>query len=107
MVGVRQAISLHFLGGRSSLPPFTNHDSPAPVPITDAGRARPLPPYVGKAESRMPERNQIATSFLPLPGSQPVEWRIEDRPVPYPQALAVMEERAAAIRDGTAPEMVW
>jgi lipoyl(octanoyl) transferase len=55
----------------------------------------------------MPERNQIATSFLPLPGSQPVEWRVEDRLVPYPEALAVMEERASAIRDGTAPEMVW
>ena len=55
----------------------------------------------------MPERDQISASFLPLPGSAPVEWRIEDGLVPYPQALAVMEERAAAIRDGTAPEMVW
>jgi lipoyl(octanoyl) transferase len=56
---------------------------------------------------RMPERNQITTSFLPLPGSQPVEWRVEDGLIPYPQALATMEERAAAIRNGTAPEMVW
>src|SRR5688500_13409188 len=55
----------------------------------------------------MPERDQITASFLPLPGSAPVEWRIEDRLVPYPQALAVMEARAAPIRDGTAPEMVW
>ena len=54
----------------------------------------------------MPERDQITASFLPLCGSLPVEWRIEDRLVPYPQALAVMEARAAAIRDGAAPEMV-
>jgi lipoyl(octanoyl) transferase len=53
------------------------------------------------------KRDQITTSFLPLPGFQPVEWRIEDGLVAYPRALAFMEERAAAIRDGTAPETVW
>src|SRR5688572_11801146 len=37
----------------------------------------------------------------------PVEWRIDDAPVPYPAALAFMDERAAAIRAGTAPECVW
>ncbi len=37
-----------------------------------------------------------------------IEWRIEDGwPVGYPEALAAMEARAAAIRDGTAPELVW
>ena len=36
-----------------------------------------------------------------------VEWRISDRPVPYPEALAVMEERVAAIRAGDASELVW
>ena len=36
-----------------------------------------------------------------------VEWRISDAPVPYPQALAEMEARAAAIADGTAGEQVW
>lgn len=55
----------------------------------------------------MTERNQIATSFLPLPGSAPVEWRIEPGLTPYPQALAVMEERVDAIRAGSAPELVW
>jgi lipoyl(octanoyl) transferase len=38
---------------------------------------------------------------------RPVEWRISDRPVPYPEALAAMEERVAAIRAGEAPELVW
>ena len=36
-----------------------------------------------------------------------LEWRISDRPVPYPEALAEMEARVAAIRAGTAPELVW
>ncbi len=30
-----------------------------------------------------------------------------DRPVAYPEAVAFMEARAAAIRAGEAPEMVW
>jgi lipoyl(octanoyl) transferase len=35
------------------------------------------------------------------------EWRISDDPVPYDEALAFMEQRAAAIRAGTARECVW
>lgn len=46
------------------------------------------------------------TVFRRLLG-EPVEWRISDRPVAYPEALAVMEERAAAIAEGKAPELVW
>ncbi|HEX2117431.1 MAG TPA: lipoyl(octanoyl) transferase LipB [Alphaproteobacteria bacterium] len=40
----------------------------------------------------------------PLSG---LEWRISDRKVDYGTALATMEERVAAIRAGTAPELVW
>jgi len=36
-----------------------------------------------------------------------VEWRITDELVPYPEAVAEMEARVAAIRAGTAPELVW
>jgi len=36
-----------------------------------------------------------------------IEWRISDAPVPYPEAVAAMEERVAAIRAGSAPELVW
>jgi len=36
-----------------------------------------------------------------------LEWQISDAPVAYPQALAAMEARAAAIADGQAGEMVW
>jgi lipoyl(octanoyl) transferase len=41
------------------------------------------------------------------PVASPVEWRIEDRLVPYPEAVATMETRVEAIRAGTAPELVW
>ena len=36
-----------------------------------------------------------------------VEWRVSDAPVPYEEALAAMDARAAAVREGTAPELVW
>jgi lipoyl(octanoyl) transferase len=39
--------------------------------------------------------------------AQDVEWRVSDTLVPYPESLAFMEERAAAIRAGTAGECVW
>jgi lipoyl(octanoyl) transferase len=38
---------------------------------------------------------------------KPVEWKISDQPVAYPDALAQMEARAAAIADGSAGEQVW
>jgi lipoyl(octanoyl) transferase len=37
----------------------------------------------------------------------PVEWAISDLPVAFPDAVAFMESRAAAIADGRAPELVW
>ena len=40
-------------------------------------------------------------------GLGPVEWRVSDGLTPYETALAVMEERAAAIAEGRAPELVW
>ncbi|AMS41875.1 lipoate-protein ligase B [Aminobacter aminovorans] len=72
------------------------------------GRFIPKPPYqVDERTPRMTERSLIATSFLALPGSAPVEWRIEPGLTPYDQALAFMEQRADAIRQGTSGEMVW
>ena len=35
------------------------------------------------------------------------EWTVSAAPVPYPDAVAAMDARAAAIVDGTAPEWVW
>ncbi len=37
----------------------------------------------------------------------PIEWRLSDRPVGYPEALALMEERVAAIRAEGAHELIW
>ena len=36
-----------------------------------------------------------------------VEWRVSEGLTPYADALAGMEARAAAVREGTAPELVW
>jgi lipoyl(octanoyl) transferase len=36
-----------------------------------------------------------------------IEWRTSQGLVPYPEALAAMEERVTAIREGLAPELVW
>ncbi|HEV8014660.1 MAG TPA: lipoyl(octanoyl) transferase LipB [Stellaceae bacterium] len=36
-----------------------------------------------------------------------IEWRSSDALVPYPDAEAAMAARVAAIRAGTAPELVW
>ncbi len=36
-----------------------------------------------------------------------LEWQVSHGPVPYPEAVAAMERRAAAIRAGTEPELIW
>jgi lipoyl(octanoyl) transferase len=36
-----------------------------------------------------------------------IEWRVSDGQVPYEEALAEMEARAASVRDGAARELVW
>lgn len=36
-----------------------------------------------------------------------IEWRVSTEPVPYTDALAFMEQRAAAIREGSATECIW
>jgi lipoyl(octanoyl) transferase len=40
-------------------------------------------------------------------GGGAVEWLISDTPVPYPEAIAVMEARVAGIAAHEAPELVW
>lgn len=41
------------------------------------------------------------------PADPSVEWRISDAPVAYPDAITVMEDRVAAIRNDDAPGLVW
>ncbi|THD42876.1 MAG: lipoyl(octanoyl) transferase LipB [Bradyrhizobium sp.] len=45
--------------------------------------------------------------FKASPGSPPVEWLVATGPVAYPDALAEMEHRSAAIAEGSAAERVW
>lgn len=52
-------------------------------------------------------RNDTDKIMLPAPGSPPVGWRVSEGLTPYPEALAFMEARAAAIADGTADELAW
>ena len=39
--------------------------------------------------------------------AEEVEWRVSDSLIPYPEAVAAMEARAAAIASREAPELVW
>lgn len=36
-----------------------------------------------------------------------IEWRVAAQPVPYPEAVAAMEARAAAVHAGEARELIW
>lgn len=47
------------------------------------------------------------TTFARPSGGDDVEWRIESAPVPYPEAVTAMEQRAADIADRKASELVW
>src|ERR1700761_8749826 len=47
------------------------------------------------------------TRFSLAEAGRSVEWRISDSQVPYPEAVAFMEDRVAAIAAGAAPELVW
>jgi lipoyl(octanoyl) transferase len=46
-------------------------------------------------------------AFAARDGGAPPEWRVSAARVPYPAAVAAMEARVAAIRAGTASELVW
>jgi lipoyl(octanoyl) transferase len=52
-------------------------------------------------------RDGLAGGLKPVDAHGPVEWAVSARPVGYPQAVAAMDERAAAIAAGAAPELVW
>jgi lipoyl(octanoyl) transferase len=49
----------------------------------------------------------ILETATPDPVLTQPEWMIAERPVAYPDALAGMQQRIAAIRAGTAAELVW
>jgi lipoyl(octanoyl) transferase len=47
------------------------------------------------------------TTFADPTGGRLVEWRLSEQAVPYPEAAAAMEARAADIATGRAGELVW
>ncbi len=51
--------------------------------------------------------SQALSEKLHRPDGRPVEWARSDGYVDYPAAVEAMEARAAAIAEGTAPELVW
>src|SRR5580658_10346248 len=51
--------------------------------------------------------NLALAGFAPSAGAGAVEWRVSKAPVPYPEAIAAMEARVAAIATRQAPELVW
>jgi lipoyl(octanoyl) transferase len=53
------------------------------------------------------DRDTIDLERLSPPGTPPVVWQVSDSQVAYPEAVAAMETRAAAIAAGEAPELVW
>lgn len=59
------------------------------------------------APAPAPTRDALSARFPARPGAPPVEWAITDTLVPYEEALAAMEARAAAIARGEAAERVW
>ena len=55
----------------------------------------------------MPGATQPFTYDRSLPSAAGPEWRVSPGLRPYPEALAEMEARAAAIRAGEAQELIW
>lgn len=58
---------------------------------------------------RKERKREIVSPEAPIvrPGQASIDWRIDDSPVAYPDAVAFMERRVAEIRAGTASETVW
>ncbi|MBR7551862.1 hypothetical protein KC220_25305, partial [Mycobacterium tuberculosis] len=52
-------------------------------------------------------RDDLVSAFFAQSDSPKVEWRVADGLTDYDTALTFMEDRVAAIRAGTAAELVW
>jgi lipoyl(octanoyl) transferase len=52
-------------------------------------------------------RTDLAAARKPRPEPAPAAWRVAKAPVPYEEALAAMNARAAAIADGSEGDLVW
>jgi lipoyl(octanoyl) transferase len=61
----------------------------------------------GFAQRRLLSRHAAAISPAVNLVPAEIEWRISQAPVAYGEALDFMEQRVAAIREGTADECIW
>jgi lipoyl(octanoyl) transferase len=52
-------------------------------------------------------RDNLAIGLAATPGLRPIAWRVSDGLTGYDSAVRAMEERAAAIAEGTASELIW
>jgi lipoyl(octanoyl) transferase len=52
-------------------------------------------------------RDLLGGGMKPAGPTAPVDWAVSGEPVGYADAVAAMDARAAAIADGSAPELVW
>jgi len=52
-------------------------------------------------------RDDLVVGLTPSQHLPPAEWLVSDGLTPYDTALQVMDERAGAIAEGTAPELIW
>lgn len=68
---------------------------------------RPRGAAAVNARARFATPDAVSAPGVAGPGRRAVEWSVAPAPVPYPQALAAMEARVAAIRAGRAAERVW
>ncbi|MBB3234624.1 lipoyl(octanoyl) transferase [Phyllobacterium endophyticum] len=91
----------HATGNRLRKGPYPAHPV-STCQISSAGNRNGYESRIMKTS-----RDNLVPAFLPTDGSSPVEWLIADGLTDYDDALAFMESRVAAIRDGAARELVW
>ncbi|EJF81747.1 Octanoyltransferase [Candidatus Bartonella washoeensis] len=58
-------------------------------------------------ELKHTDRSHLPHHFKTIPSNPPVEWKISDNLVEYPEALRYMQERVEKILAKTAHEQVW
>ncbi|EJF75745.1 lipoyl(octanoyl) transferase LipB [Bartonella alsatica] len=59
------------------------------------------------SELKYTDRNHLPHQLKAIPGSPPVEWKISNNLVEYPEALRYMQERVENILAKNAHEQVW
>ncbi|QEX17602.1 octanoyltransferase [Hypericibacter terrae] len=64
-------------------------------------------PKAAEIQEDKPLSESATETLAKAPPAAPVEWRVSDALTPYPEAVAAMEARVAAIARGEAPELIW